>query len=92
MSSDDHPLPVTGVIPPDLCGRLLRNGPNPAVVPADESDYHWLSGDGMIHAVTLSEGRAEGYRNHAAREEGGIEPLTSAAPGSTTSTGTWPRP
>ena len=31
--SDDHELPVTGVIPPDLDGRLLRNGPNPAVRP-----------------------------------------------------------
>ena len=29
--SDDHELPVTGVIPPDLDGRLLRNGPNPAL-------------------------------------------------------------
>ena len=35
--SDDHELPVTGRIPPDLSGRLLRNGPNPAVVPADHS-------------------------------------------------------
>ena len=65
--SDDHALPVTGVIPPDLCGRLLRNGPNPAAVPADEADYHWFSGDGMIHAITLSEGRAEGYRNRWVR-------------------------
>ena len=58
--SDDHALPVTGVIPPDLCGQLLRNGPNPAAVPADEADYHWFAGDGMIHAITLSEGRADG--------------------------------
>ena len=35
--SDDLELPVTGVIPPDLEGRLLRNGPNPAVLPVDES-------------------------------------------------------
>ncbi len=65
--SDDHPLPVTGVIPPDLCGRLLRNGPNPAVLPADESDYHWFGGDGMLHAISLSEGRATGYRNRWVR-------------------------
>ena len=26
--SDDHVLEVTGVVPPDLEGRLLRNGPN----------------------------------------------------------------
>jgi carotenoid cleavage dioxygenase len=65
--SDDHPLPVTGVIPPDLCGRLVRNGPNPAVLPEDESDYHWFGGDGMLHAITLSEGRATGYRNRWVR-------------------------
>ena len=65
--SDDHELPVTGVVPPDLSGRLLRNGPNPAAIRADESDYHWFSGDGMIHAITLSEGRAVGYRNRWVR-------------------------
>jgi carotenoid cleavage dioxygenase len=65
--SDDHELPVTGVIPPDLDGRLLRNGPNPAVVPTDESEYHWFAGDGMIHAVSLSGGRATGYRNRWVR-------------------------
>jgi carotenoid cleavage dioxygenase-like enzyme len=65
--TDDHELPVTGVIPPDLDGRLLRNGPNPAVVPPDQSDYHWFGGDGMIHAVSLSGGRAVGYRNRWVR-------------------------
>ncbi len=65
--SDDHELPVTGVIPPDLTGRLLRNGPNPAVVPLDETDYHWFGGDGMIHAVSLAQGRATGYRNRWVR-------------------------
>jgi carotenoid cleavage dioxygenase len=65
--SDDHELPVTGVIPPDLDGRLLRNGPNPAVVPVDETDYHWFGGDGMIHAISLSGGRAVGYRNRWVR-------------------------
>ena len=33
--SDDHELPVTGVIPPDLTGQLLRNGPNPDVIPVE---------------------------------------------------------
>jgi len=47
-----------GVIPPDLDGRLLRNGPNPAVVPTDETDYHWFAGDGMIHAISLAGGKA----------------------------------
>ena len=65
--SDDVELPVTGVIPPDLEGRLLRNGPNPAVIPADEADYHWFSGDGMVHAISLAGGRATGYRNRWVR-------------------------
>ncbi len=64
--SDDHPLPVTGVLPPDLDGRLLRNGPNPAAV-GNESDYHWFSGDGMVHAISLAAGRATGYRNRWVR-------------------------
>ena len=65
--SDDLELPVTGVIPPDLDGRLLRNGPNPAVIPADEADYHWFSGDGMVHAISLAGSKATGYRNRWVR-------------------------
>jgi carotenoid cleavage dioxygenase-like enzyme len=65
--TDDHDLPVTGVIPPDLEGRLLRNGPNPAVVPTDNSEYHWFSGDGMIHGISLAGGRAVEYRNRWVR-------------------------
>jgi carotenoid cleavage dioxygenase-like enzyme len=61
--SDDHELPVSGVIPPDLDGTLLRNGPNPAVVPTDQESYHWFAGDGMIHAISLAGSRATGYRN-----------------------------
>ena len=64
--SDDG-LPVTGVLPPDLEGRLLRNGPNPVALPADETQYHWFAGDGMIHAVSLADGRAPGYRNRWVR-------------------------
>jgi carotenoid cleavage dioxygenase len=78
--SDDHLLPVTGLIPPDLTGRLLRNGPNPAVLPADQDDYHWFTGDGMIHAVTLSEGRAEGYRNRWVRTRALASELETASP------------
>ncbi len=65
--SDDHVLEVTGVLPPDLTGRFLRNGPNPVTLPADTADYHWFSGDGMVHAVSLSAGRATGYRNRWVR-------------------------
>ncbi len=65
--TDDHALEVTGVVPPDLEGVLLRNGPNPLTVPEDPADYHWFSGDGMLHGIWLRGGRATGYRNRWVR-------------------------
>lgn len=65
--TESHPLPVTGVIPPDLDGSFLRNGPNPAVRPEDETQYHWFAGDGMLHEITVRAGRAIGYRNRWVR-------------------------
>ncbi len=53
-------LEVTGHIPNQLAGTYYRNGPNPAFEPPGR--YHWFDGDGMIHAITLDEGRAH-YRN-----------------------------
>lgn len=55
-------LPVTGSLPPELRGRLVRNGPNP-LSPPDPATYHWFLGDGMVHGVRLRDGRAEWYRN-----------------------------
>jgi carotenoid cleavage dioxygenase len=65
--TDAHPLEVTGVVPPDLEGVLLRNGPNPLTVPEDPADYHWFSGDGMLHGIWLRGGKATGYRNRWVR-------------------------
>ncbi len=56
-----YDLPVTGELPPELCGRYLRNGPNPAAEVG--ADHHWFLGDGMVHGVRLNHGRAEWYRN-----------------------------
>jgi carotenoid cleavage dioxygenase len=67
--TDDHALDVTGVVPPDLEGRLLRNGPNPVSLPEDHADYHWFAGDGMVHAIALSGGKATGYRNRWVRTD-----------------------
>jgi carotenoid cleavage dioxygenase-like enzyme len=53
-----YDLPATGVIPSELHGRYLRNGPNPR-----GSSAHWFLGEGMIHGVRLSAGRAEWYRS-----------------------------
>jgi carotenoid cleavage dioxygenase-like enzyme len=57
-----HDLPVTGTVPPELEGRLLRIGPNP-MTPPDPATHHWFMGDGMVHGVRLRGGRAAWYRN-----------------------------
>jgi carotenoid cleavage oxygenase len=59
-------LPVTGQIPDFLDGRYLRNGPNP-VAEVDPSTYHWFTGDGMVHGVSLQGGNANWYRNRWVR-------------------------
>jgi carotenoid cleavage dioxygenase len=56
-----YDLAVTGTIPAELEGRLLRIGPNPKA--PDPATYHWFLGDGMVHGVRLRDGRAEWYRN-----------------------------
>jgi carotenoid cleavage dioxygenase len=55
-------LPVRGVIPPNLDGRLLRIGPNP-VGNIDPASHHWFSGTGMVHGLRIRGGRAEWYRS-----------------------------
>lgn len=61
-------LPVTGTIPKELNGRLIRNGPNPALDP-DPTTYHWFTGDGMLHAVHLRDGKAVSYKNRWVRTD-----------------------
>jgi carotenoid cleavage dioxygenase len=61
---DAGPLPVEGTLPPGLAGTLYRNGPNPHVRPVEP--YHWFTGDGMVHAITLERGQAR-YRNRWVR-------------------------
>lgn len=61
-------LRVSGEIPRELNGRLLRIGPNP-VEPPDPATYHWLLGNGMVHGVRLRDGRAEWYRNRFVRDD-----------------------
>ncbi len=52
-------LKVTGEIPKELNGRYLRNGPNPRAHPSAD----WFLGEGMIHGVKISDGKAHWYRN-----------------------------
>jgi len=60
-------LPVTGAIPPELDGRYLRIGPNPARPEA--KGYHWFTGDGMVHGIALKDGKALWYRNRWIRSK-----------------------
>ena len=60
-------LEIAGAIPRELNGTFYRNGPNPAYEPRGR--YHWFDGDGMIHAISLRDGRAA-YRNRWVRSDG----------------------
>lgn len=55
-------LEVRGTIPPELDGRYIRIGPNPAK-PPNPAAHHWFVGDGMVHGVRLKGGKALWYRN-----------------------------
>ncbi len=65
ITADD--LPIIGELPPNLNGMFVRNGPNPQFAP--KGRYHWFDGDGMLHGVQISNGRAT-YRNRYVRTRG----------------------
>ncbi|MBW2423820.1 MAG: carotenoid oxygenase family protein, partial [Deltaproteobacteria bacterium] len=61
-----HDITVTqGALPEDLCGTLYRIGPNVRYAPLSGRYNGWM-GDGMIHALTLVDGKAH-YRNRWVR-------------------------
>jgi carotenoid cleavage dioxygenase len=64
MECDAPNLPITGEMPRELDGWLYRNGPNPQFAP--RGPYHWFSGDGMLHAFHIDNGRVS-YRNRWVR-------------------------
>ena len=72
VSVDD--LPVTGAVPEELEGRLLRIGPNPVVDP-DPATYHWFTGSGMVHGLWLRGGKAVTYRNRYVRSDTVVDAL-----------------
>ncbi|XP_047338497.1 probable carotenoid cleavage dioxygenase 4, chloroplastic [Impatiens glandulifera] len=47
---------IFGSIPECLNGAYIRNGPNPQFLP--RGPYHLFDGDGMLHAIRISKGRA----------------------------------
>jgi carotenoid cleavage dioxygenase-like enzyme len=67
-------LSVSGAIPKELTGRLLRNGPNVLGL-EDPMAHHWLVGDGMVHGVQLRDGKAEWYRSRWVRAKETAEKL-----------------
>jgi carotenoid cleavage dioxygenase len=56
-------LEVIGELPLEIDGAYYRNGPNPRFA---TNPHHWFDGDGMIHRVALSHGRAS-YANRYVR-------------------------
>ncbi len=60
-------LEVEGAIPPELDGRYVRIGPNPAK--PDPRVYHFFTGDGMLHGIRIAGGRAHWYRNRWIRSK-----------------------
>jgi carotenoid cleavage dioxygenase len=56
-------LRVTGKLPAALDGLYVRNSSNPAH--GETTD--WFLGDGMLHGLRLSDGRAQWYRNRWVR-------------------------
>jgi carotenoid cleavage dioxygenase-like enzyme len=76
-------LPVEGALPPELDGLYLRNGANPK----RGGTGHWFLGDGMVHGVRLSGGRALWYRNRWLQTPMlDREPRAAAAPPTLTET------
>ncbi len=65
ITADD--LKIIGELPPDLSGMFVRNGPNPQWQP--KGQYHWFDGDGMLHGVRISNGKAS-YRDRYVRTKG----------------------
>lgn len=70
-------LPIEGEIPEGLSGTFARNTGNPAFAPSPR--YHWFDGDGMVHAISLADGRAS-YRSRWIRTEGFLREQAAGRP------------
>lgn len=66
IEGDARDLPVHGAVPEELAGTYYRNGSNPQFAP--RGGYHLFDGDGMIHALTIRDGRVD-YKNRWVRTE-----------------------
>ncbi|XVE53991.1 hypothetical protein DITRI_Ditri03aG0047000 [Diplodiscus trichospermus] len=66
---------IKETLPPCLDGVYIRNGPNPQYLP--RGPYYLFDGDGMVHCVRISKGRAilcshyvKTYKQNTEREAG----------------------
>lgn len=63
-------LPVTGTLPDDLDGILVRNGPNPLSGRFEgEGMLSWWPEAAMLHGISFSNGQATSYRNRWLRTQ-----------------------
>ena len=63
-------LPVTGQLPAELNGLLVRNGPNPFGGAFDGTDMlDWWVAPSMVHGLSIGEGHARWYRNRWPRSD-----------------------
>ena len=89
-SPTEHDFPalelIEGELPTGLEGVFARNSSNPRFDPPQP--YHWFDGDGMVHAVSIADGRAS-YRNRWVRTAG---LAADEAAGQATRTGLLARP
>src|SRR3954468_21192545 len=65
---DGVELAVDGTLPSELEGTLYRIGPARHDV-YGERYRHWFDGDGMVHAIRLSGGRAENRNRFVATDK-----------------------
>ena len=69
-SEDDFELEVVGEFPADLAGRLLPQRTRTRSS-SRASHYHWFTGDGMIHAFFVEDGKVAIATAMSARRNGG---------------------
>ncbi|MEE4300700.1 MAG: carotenoid oxygenase family protein [Pseudomonadales bacterium] len=74
---DAFDLDVVGELPRELAGVYLRNTENP--LHDSIGRYHPFDGDGMLHALTVADGRAE-YHNRFVRTAGLEAECAAGAP------------
>lgn len=79
-SEEEGPFEVTGTLPPELDGVLVRNGPGPLTAAAPWSTA-WCEGAGLVHAIELAKGRAVSHRSRWVRTPALCEALGLKAPG-----------